>query len=253
MDNGTKLRIGILGTSRIARKNIKAIENPASDCVVSAIASRSLERLEPYVRQHCQNHEEVHLFYNEGAYQSLIDSCFCDVVYIPLPTSLKKQWVLKSLAAGKHVLVEKPVSLTFDDYLEIKEMSMRNRRVILDGTMFVHNPRFKQFLECVTNESLFGEVRRINSSFTFCGDEEFFKSDIRVFKDGDPLGCIGDLGWYCIRSAVLLYCQHQGLAPTSAQVIHYSLTDSYVPIDAQCLVEFGEVSLEKQCYCVAQS
>ena len=238
-----------------------------------------MERLEPYVRQHCQNHEEVHLFYNEGAYQSLIDSCFCDVVYIPLPTrcvtrnmlkyyfiieeitsnsdnllySLKKQRVLKSLAAGKHVLVEKPVSLTFDDYLEIKEMSMRNRRVILDGTMFVHNPRFKQFLECVTNESLFGEVRRINSSFTFCGDEEFFKSDIRVFKDGDPLGCIGDLGWYCIRSAVLLYCQHQGLAPTSAQVIHYSLTDSYVPIDAQCLVEFGEVSLEKQCYCVAQS
>jgi len=47
-----------------------------------------------------------------------------------------------------------------------------------------------------------GPVRRITSAFSFRGEEEFFASNIRMQSDLEPDGCLGDLGWYCIRFAL---------------------------------------------------
>ena len=48
-------------------------------------------------------------------------------------------------------------------------------------------------------------MREVSSAFCFRGDESFFKSNIRVNKGGDPLGCLGDLGWYNIRFSLFAY------------------------------------------------
>lgn len=235
------LRIGILGTARIARKNIKAIQNSESGCIVAAVASRDFERASVYVKENCKNSNDVKVFGGSQAYQELVDSTdVCDALYMPLPTSLHKEWVVKALNAGKHVLVEKPVSVAFEDYKEMAAAAKANNRVLLDGTMFAHNPRMEVFAKHVSDESSFGTYDRITSDFCFCGDADFFKNDIRNNPSGDPLGCIGDVGWYCIRAAVICFCSYKHLRPVAAQTVHFRLSEAGVPMDAQCLVHFEQ-------------
>lgn len=108
----------------------------------------------------------------------------------------------------------------------------------MDGTMFIHNNRTQLFLEYIANSDVFGNVIRIDSEFTFRGDEEFFANDIRTTKDGDPYGCIGDLGWYCVRLAQLVFGKVKCGKVARAQATYWKLNKEGVPIDAQCLVVF---------------
>lgn len=68
--------------------------------------------------------------------------------------------------------------------------------------------------------------------------------NIRVQKDADPLGCLGDLGWYVVRIALLVVVggakdnNNYEDAAISAQVTDYQLNDEGVPVDATCLVWF---------------
>lgn len=69
--------------------------------------------------------------------------------------------------------------------------------LLMDGTMFMHHERLGQLQSLFTASSpgYLGEPRRISSAFSFPGDESFFSTNIRMKADGDPLGCVGDLGW----------------------------------------------------------
>jgi predicted dehydrogenase len=244
------LRIGIIGAANIARKNIKAIQHPANinNCKLIAIASRSESKAIQFCNDHVQHADNVKLYTGTNAYQDLIDSNDIDALYIPLPTTLHLQYVKKALNAGKHVLIEKPVALSKHEYkemIDIASSSTSLTKYLMDGTMFVHNPRtIDVVLHCSNQEedkekgTGIGEVQRIQSDFSFMGDKEFFTNNIRISSKGDTLGCIGDLGWYCIRMAQLVF----KTCATFAQVTDYELNDDGVPIDATCLVMFDDKS-----------
>lgn len=249
------LRIGILGAANIARKNIRAIQHPfnTQTCKLVAIASRSESKVIPYVKEHIQtdlsHDEEVKVFTGTNAYMDLISSRgIVDALYIPLPTSLHCEYVKAALDAGKHVLVEKPVSTTIEEYNAMIDVANKNQKFIMDGTMFVHNPRTNDIISEIRHQSnLVGEeknvISRIQSDFTFSGDEHFFNNNIRISSKGDLLGCIGDLGWYCIRMAQLVFFPCQA---TSAQVVHVEVNKDGVPIDATCIVTFNYIKNNNQ-------
>jgi predicted dehydrogenase len=158
------------------------------------IASRDADKANSFINEYCSKSSvEVVVKGGDDAYAQIIEGDLCDAVYIPLPTTLHKEWVTRALQAGKHVLVEKPVAVTYEDYVEMRQVAFACRKFIMDGTMFVHNPRTDKFLQCVTDENVFGDIDRIDFTFTFTGRAGFFENDIRVKVDGDPLGCIGDL------------------------------------------------------------
>ena len=79
-----------------------------------------------------------------------------------------------------------------------------NGVLLMDGVMFMHNKRLLKL--CEEFHEQLGSMRarplRITSAFSFYGDRAFFESDIRTKPDADPLGCLGDLGWYCVRFAM---------------------------------------------------
>lgn len=108
----------ILGSATIAHKLWKAIRMSGNSRVV-CVASRDFCRAQDFIDE-CQAQvpfpdapEAV-----EG-YAAALARDDVDVVYIPLPTALRKEWVLKAAASGKHVLVEKPVGLTTEDVQEM--------------------------------------------------------------------------------------------------------------------------------------
>src|ERR1019366_6865417 len=118
-----------------------------------------------------------------GSYEELIVSKNVDAVYIPLPTGLRKDWVLRAATAGKHVLCEKPCGLSLADVLEMTDACKKNRVQFMDGVMFMHNPRLQQIREVLDDGKSVGQIKRIMSVFTFATAEEFFGANIRVHSE----------------------------------------------------------------------
>jgi predicted dehydrogenase len=191
-------RWGILGAADIARKNWQAIRN-ASNCSLTAVASRDLEKCRRFVAQ-CQSHVPFSPPPQAcGSYEELLSLDGVDAVYLPLPTVVRKQWAIRAAEAGKHVLVEKPVGATAGDVREILEACRRNGVQFMDGVMFMHSRRLDRIREVLDDGRSVGQVKRIASQFAFGGSDAFFEHDIRTHSDLEPLGCLGDLGWYNIR------------------------------------------------------
>jgi predicted dehydrogenase len=197
----TKLRWGFLSTAQIARKNWKAIRNTGNATVV-AVASRDVKRSRQFIES-CQaeaSMEAVPKAY--GSYEELLADSEVDAVYIPLPTGLRKEWVLRSAAAGKHIVCEKPCATSVAELIEMIEACRDHKVQFMDGVMFMHSRRLEAIRGVLNDLAGFGQMRRISSSFSFLADEGFFKSNIRASSVLEPYGCLGDLGWYCIRFAL---------------------------------------------------
>ncbi|HLX71547.1 MAG TPA: Gfo/Idh/MocA family oxidoreductase [Verrucomicrobiae bacterium] len=197
----TKLRWGILGTARIARKNWNGFWH-SGNSVLTAVASRDAQRGRQFIAE-CQQERPFETAPAAlGSYEELLSSPNVDAVYIPLPTGLRKEWVLRAAKAKKHVLCEKPCAATVNDLREMIEACRQNHVQFMDGVMFMHNPRMNRIRQALDNGTSIGKPRRITSHFSFFTEGDFRNVNIRANGALEPLGCLGDLGWYCIRFAL---------------------------------------------------
>ncbi len=193
-----KLRIGFLSTAGIGRKNWKAILN-SGNCVVSAVASRDAQKSRDFIRE-CQDEHSFDLIPDAfGSYEELIASPDVDAVYVPLPTGLRKEFVLRAAAAGKHVLCEKPCAANLTELDAMLAACQKHSVQFLDGVMFMHSPRLPKIREALDDGTSLGQLQRLSSLFSFHLGADFFRNNIRVDGALEPAGCLGDLGWYSIR------------------------------------------------------
>jgi predicted dehydrogenase len=196
-----KLRWGIVSTADIGKKNWRAIHASGSS-VVSAVASREIDRSHRFIDA-CQAETAFELRPKAfGSYDELIISPEVDALYLPLPTGLRKEWVMRGAAAGKHILCEKPCAVSARDLEEMIDACRKHGVEFMDGVMFMHNPRLERVREILDDGQSIGEIKRITSMFSFPANDEFLRGDIRIHSQLEPAGCLGDLGWYCIRFAL---------------------------------------------------
>jgi predicted dehydrogenase len=162
-----------------------------------------------------------------GGYDDLLARPDIDAVYIPLPTGLRKEWVMKAAAAGKHVLVEKPVGVTAADVEDIIAACARNRVQFMDGVMFMHGARLKRMRSVLDDGQSVGDIRHVATQFSFAADDEFARGNIRANGALEPLGCLGDLGWYCIR--FILWAMRYEMPVRVTGRIHQLVTQADAP------------------------
>jgi predicted dehydrogenase len=197
MSAGT-CRWGILGTAGIARKNWKAIRI-SGNAMVTAVASRNEASAKKFIDECSAQVPMESTPAPLGSYEALLARKDVDAVYIPLPTALRREWVIKAAEAGKHVLGEKPAALNATEVTEMLEACERNQVQYMDGVMFMHSQRLPMIRKILDDQSQLGQLRRMASQFSFAGDEAFQTANIRTSSDLEPYGCLGDLGWYCTR------------------------------------------------------
>ncbi|XP_075510418.1 putative oxidoreductase At4g09670 [Primulina tabacum] len=201
------VRFGIMGCAEIARKVSRAIQlSPNS--TLYAVASRSLEKAKEFAVQNSLT-GDVKIY---GDYAELLDDPFVDAVYMPLPTSLHLKWAVISAKKRKHLLLEKPTALDVKELDEMLEACEANGVQFMDASMWYHHPRTQKMKDLISNPELFGLVRSIHSSSSFCGTPQFLENNIRVKQDLDALGALGDTGWYCIGA--ILWAMDQKLPTT---------------------------------------
>jgi len=193
-DNPQICRWGVLGTAWIAQKTVSAM-HAATKAEPAAIASRDLARAEAFGAKN-------QLEQSFGAYDALLADPSLHAIYIPLPTSLHREWANRAAEAGKHVLCEKPLAPSVADASAMIDACAANNVQLMDGVTFVHHARL-QAIKAHLSE-LGDHVEYVASAHSFKGTSEFFKSNIRVSASTEPLGAIGDLGWYNVRLSIEL-------------------------------------------------
>lgn len=194
----TVCRWGILGTANIARKNWHALLNAENSQLV-AVASRSLARSQQFIDECQSQYPHPVAPVAVGTYEELLQRSDIDAVYIPLPTGLRKEWVIKAAAAGKHVLCEKPCATSLADLEDMVAACQKHGVQFMDGVMFMHSARLNALRKTLDDQTSVGALRRIQSGFSFLAPDDFLQGNIRVQSGLEPAGCLGDLGWYNIR------------------------------------------------------
>ena len=156
---GSPVRIGVLGAARVAPQ---ALLNPAREndqVTVAAVAARDVHRARAFADQH--NIARVH-----ASYEALIDDPDLDAVYNPLPNSLHGRWTRAALAAGKHVLCEKPFTANAAEAREVAELASRSDRIVMEAFHYRYHPLTLRIEQIIASGEL-GELKRVEAAMCF--------------------------------------------------------------------------------------
>src|SRR5688572_18581139 len=185
------IRWGILGTARINRRLIPAFR-ASTRGRLHAVASRDLARATAHAR-------EYGIPRAIKGYQTLLDDPSIHAVYIPLPNTDHVPWTLAAIAAGKHVLCEKPLALDPRDVDRIIAAAEAAKVVVEEGVMYRHEPLTAKVVSLVKDGAI-GNMRAIVSGFTFALDGA---ANIRLNASLGG-GALWDIGGYPVTYAQLL-------------------------------------------------
>lgn len=130
-------------------------------------------------------------------YDALLADPNVDAVYIPLPNDLHQPWALKALAAGKAVLVEKPVGMNVAEIDELIAARDASGLFAAEAYMIVHHPQWQKMRELVQSGAL-GKLRRVSSTFSY--DNRADESNIR--HSAIPLPAVAVV---CVISGYILW------------------------------------------------
>ncbi|KXS22328.1 NAD(P)-binding protein [Gonapodya prolifera JEL478] len=166
---------------------------------IRAVASRNLDKAKAFAEKF-STHGPVKAY---GSYEELIADPDVQAVYLATPTIPRKILVEKCAAAGKHVLAEKPLCPTANEVEEMIQKIKGKGLQFLDATHFVHHPRTHAITQVLRDQSLLGHVTDVTSSFIANLPET--PTQIRFMVDQEPLGALGDLGWYNLKLTFLAF------------------------------------------------
>ena len=151
------LRIGTLGSSRISQPALIEPSGSVPDVTVAAVAARDLARAEAFALRY-----GIPLAY--GSYQEMLDDPDIDAIYNPLPNALHGPWTLRAIAAGKHVLCEKPFASNADEAARVAEAAAGSGLVVMEAMHYRYHPLIRRLCEVVDE---FGPVRHIQAWTSF--------------------------------------------------------------------------------------
>jgi xylose dehydrogenase (NAD/NADP) len=182
------MRLGLLSTADINRKLIPGAR--ASDKVeIVAVASREQARAESYAREW-----DIERAY--GSYDSLLEDPDVDAVYIPLPNNMHREWSIRALESGKHVICEKPFSKRAEDVEAAFDAAEKAGRLLTEAFMYRHNPQTSRLVDLV-REGAIGDLRVVRSAFSY---SLYDTDNIRLRTDVEG-GALMDVGCYCVSGS----------------------------------------------------
>ncbi len=190
-----KIRIGILGAADIAKRRFLPALRKSEKFEFVGIAASSASRLEKA--------QELAMEYSGKAYcgyESLLASDEIDAVYIPLPPSLHFRWAKEALERGKHVLLEKPSTISLRDTKELIEIAKKNEVSVLENYGFCYHAQVQKVRE-VIESGMLGEIKLARAAFGF---PHRSMDDFR-YKAALGGGALLDCGGYTLKAMELFF------------------------------------------------
>ena len=182
-----RIRVGTLGAARIAPAAIVRPARQVPEVEVVGVAARDRARAEKFAAKH-----GIPRVFDD--YESLIAAPEIDAIYNPLPNGLHAEWTERAIAAGKHVLCEKPFTANAAEAHRIADQAARTDLVVMEAFHYRYHPVAARMREIAQSGEL-GELRRIETSM--CIPLPLPK-DIRYRYDLGG-GAVMDVGCYAIH------------------------------------------------------
>ncbi|MEY2847421.1 MAG: hypothetical protein RI885_86 [Actinomycetota bacterium] len=151
------VRIGVLGAATIAAAAIIRPAQRVAGVSVAAIAARDPARARAAAGRH--GIPEAH-----RTYESLLADPTLDAVYLPLPSSLHGEWMLRAIAAGKHVLCEKPFTANAAEAQEVADAAAASGLVVMQAFHYRYHPLMLRLVE-IAGSGEIGRLTRIEADF----------------------------------------------------------------------------------------
>lgn len=234
------IRIGILGSSDIAKRRMIPAIKKHSDFVYAGVAVADYNEWEndKYSKEEYSEilngkikkaSEFKSLFDGEIyiGYETLLKDESINAVYIPLPPALHYTWAKKTIDYGKHVLLEKPFTTNQKEAEELISLAKKKNLAIIENYGFIYHSQF-ELMQRVFNEGKIGDLRLIRAYFGFPHRSD---SDFRYSKKNGG-GALLDCGGYTLKAAALFM--------NNPQVISSSLFD----IEKHDVDVYGSITIQ---------
>lgn len=189
-----KVRWGLLSTSRFAQKSILPALAVSERNEMVALASRS-----PEIGAEVAAKWQIPTVHS--SYEALLADPNIEAVYIPLPNHLHLPYAQKALAAGKHVLCEKPIGLNAQEAQALQQTAMQYPHLkVMEAFMYRFHPQWQQAKQWVV-EGKIGALKQVTIFFSYMNTDSQNVRNVPHYGGGGLL----DIGCYAISAARWLF------------------------------------------------
>ena len=227
-----KLNWGILGAARVNERLLPAIVE-ASNAQLVAIASRRPGAAKATLDKHAPGVGGVACY---DDMQSLLHDKNVQAVYCPMANEEHAEWALKAIEAGKHVLIEKPMTTNLADISSIETAAKTKGVTVMEGFMYRFHPQHAK-IQALIDSGLIGDVLSCRASFSF------LMAPARMYRINRDMahggGAMWDIGPYAIHA--LRWCfQKNGVPAEPENVVAYGkLNEHGADVVASGILDFG--------------
>jgi predicted dehydrogenase len=189
----TRVSWGVLSTAKIGLERVIGPMQQGEHASIEAIASRDLARARAAA-------DQFGIPKAYGSYEELLADPGIEAVYIPLPNDQHVAWAERAAAAGKHVLVEKPIGMSADEAKRLIAARDASGRIIVEAFMTLYTPQWRR-VRALIAEGRIGSVHAIQAHITY---RNLDPANIRNRPEVGG-GALMDIGCYAVLFARLAF------------------------------------------------
>jgi glucose-fructose oxidoreductase len=190
-----RLGIALVGLGYYSTDLLAPALQQTTKCYLAGIVTGSPEKAETWKKKYNIPDKNI---YNYSNFDSIANNPDIDVIYVVLPPSMHKEYVIRAANAGKHVWCEKPMAITPEECQAMIDACNTNKKKLAIGYRLQHEPHTREYRRIV-KEKLLGKVQKVNCAAGYVDN----RTDHWKQKKEMGGGVMYDMGVYAIQGARL--------------------------------------------------
>jgi glucose-fructose oxidoreductase len=191
----TRLGVALVGLGYYSTDLLAPALQQTKNCYLAGIVTGTPAKAEAWQKKYKLPAKNI---YNYQTFDKIADNPDIDVVYVVLPPSMHREYVVRAANAGKHVWCEKPMALTVAECQAMIDACRKNKQTLAIGYRLQHEPNTQEYRRIV-NQKLLGKVQQLS-----CG-AGYRENRTNHWKQNKAMGggVLYDMGVYAIQGARL--------------------------------------------------
>lgn len=190
-----RLGVALVGLGYYSTDLLAPALQQTKNCYLAGVVTGSPEKAETWQKKYNLPEKNI---YNYQNFDTIANNPAIDVVYVVLPPSLHREYVVRAANAGKHVWCEKPMAVTAQECQAMIDACRKNKQSLAIGYRLHHEPNTQEYRRIV-QQQLLGKVQKVNCA------AGYRESRTNHWKQKKELGggVLYDMGVYAIQGARL--------------------------------------------------
>jgi glucose-fructose oxidoreductase len=188
-----KLGVALVGLGYYSTDLLAPALQQTKNCYLAGIVTGTPAKAETWKQKYNIPDKNI---YNYQNFDSIANNPDIDVVYVVLPPSMHKEYVIRAANAGKHVWCEKPMAMTEAECRAMIDACKKNKRSLAIGYRLQHEPNTQEWRRIV-NQKLLGNITKVNCAAGYRDN----RTDHWKQKKEMGGGVLYDMGVYSIQGA----------------------------------------------------